>query len=138
MEMNEMLVKAKKAKTPEELLAIANENGVELDEEGAKAYFEQLHQSTGELSDDELDEVSGGGCGTPKDDRMVVTPKTSCYHFSCKVDEWPRGTDMSKISSGTLYFYCVKCYKPAYCANCRYMVYENGKNRCNHPGNRGL
>ena len=27
MEMNEMLVKAKKAKTPEELLAIANENG---------------------------------------------------------------------------------------------------------------
>ncbi len=59
MEMNEMLVKAKKAKTPEELLAIANENGVELDEEGAKAYFEQLHQSTGELSDDELDEVAG-------------------------------------------------------------------------------
>ena len=56
MEMNEMLVKAKKAKTPEELLAIANENGVELDEEGAKAYFEQLNQSTGELSDDELDE----------------------------------------------------------------------------------
>ena len=138
MEMNEMLVKAKKAKTPEELLAIANENGVELDEEGAKAYFEQLHQSTGELSDDELDEVAGGGCGTPKDDRMVVTPKTSCYHFSCKYDEWPRGTDMSKISIGILDYYCVKCYKSAYCANCRYMVYENGKNRCNHPGNRGL
>ena len=97
-----------------------------------------LHPKTGELGDDELDNVAGGGCGTPKDDRMVVTSKDSCYHFSCKYDEWPRGTDMSKISSGTLYFYCVKCYKPAYCSNCRYMVYENGKNRCNHPGNRGL
>ena len=135
---NEIRAKAKAAKTPEELIEIAKENDVEMTEESAKAYVDLLHPKTGEVSDDELDNVSGGGCGTPKDDRMVVTSKDSCYHFSCKYDEWPRGTDMSKISSGTLYFYCVKCYKPAYCSNCRYMVYENGKNRCNHPGNRGL
>ena len=85
MEMNEMLVKAKKAKTPEELLAIANENGVELDEEGAKAYFEQLHQSTGELSDDELDEVAGGGCHK-SDGRLVVMGTNTCGDFVCKFD----------------------------------------------------
>lgn len=134
----EIIAKAKQAKTPEELYEMAKEVGREMTEESAKEYFAMLHPKTGELGDDELDNVAGGGCGTPKDDRMVVTPKTSCYHFSCKYDEWPRGTDMSKISSGILDYYCVKCYKSAYCSNCRYMVYENGKNRCNHPGNRGL
>ena len=41
MELNkELLAKAKNAKTPEELMALANENGMELTEESAKAYFE--------------------------------------------------------------------------------------------------
>ena len=38
----ELIEKAKSAKTPEELMALAKENGVELTEESAKAYFEQL------------------------------------------------------------------------------------------------
>ena len=63
MEMNkELLAKAKETKTPEELLALAKENGAELTEESAKAYFDRLHPQTGELSDDELDNVAGGGC----------------------------------------------------------------------------
>ena len=38
MEMNkELLAKAKETKTPEELLALAKENGAELTEESAKA-----------------------------------------------------------------------------------------------------
>ena len=61
MEMNEMLVKAKKAKTPEELLAIANENGVE------------------------LDEVAGGGCHK-SDGRLVVMGTNTCGDFVCKFD----------------------------------------------------
>ena len=41
MELNkELLAKAKEAKTPEELLALAKENGMELTEESAKAYAE--------------------------------------------------------------------------------------------------
>ena len=59
---NELIAKAKQAKNPEELLALAKENGVELTEESAKAYFNQLNPKTGELSDDELDNVAGGGC----------------------------------------------------------------------------
>ena len=59
---DELIAKAKQAKNPEELLALAKENGVELTEESAKAYFNQLNPKTGELADDELDNVAGGGC----------------------------------------------------------------------------
>ena len=63
MEINqELLAKAKEAKTVEELMALAKENNIELTEEKAKEYFSKLHSETGEISDDELDNVSGG-CG---------------------------------------------------------------------------
>lgn len=63
MEMNkELLAKAKEAKTPDELMSLAKENGIELTAESAASYFERLNSKTGELSDSELDNVSGG-CG---------------------------------------------------------------------------
>ena len=66
MELNkELLTKAKSAKSLEELIAIAKENGMELTEENAQAYFKLLNPQTGEIADDELDNVSGGGCGSP-------------------------------------------------------------------------
>ena len=58
----ELIAKAKQAKSPEELLALAKENGIELTEESAQAYFNQLNPKMGELADDELDNVAGGGC----------------------------------------------------------------------------
>ena len=65
--MNQELVnKARKAKSVEELLALAKENEIELTTEQAKAFFAQLNPPKGELSDDELDDVSGGGCGESK------------------------------------------------------------------------
>ena len=52
MEMNkELLAKAKEAKNPDELMSLAKENGVELTEESAAAYFDRLNPKTGELSD---------------------------------------------------------------------------------------
>ncbi|MBQ5329416.1 MAG: Nif11-like leader peptide family RiPP precursor, partial [Oscillospiraceae bacterium] len=61
--MNQELVnKARKAKSVEELLALAKENGIELTDEQAKEYFAQLNPTKGELSDDELEDVAGGGC----------------------------------------------------------------------------
>ncbi len=57
----EILAKARAAKSPEELLKIAHENGMQdFTEENAKAYFEAMHRS-GELADEEMD-VSAGGC----------------------------------------------------------------------------
>ena len=63
MEMNkELLAKAKEAKNPDELMSLAKENGIEMTKEKADEYFKQLSTSSGELSDSELDNVSGG-CG---------------------------------------------------------------------------
>ena len=43
-------------------MALAKENGYPMDEKEAEFYFGKIHK-TGELSDDELDNVAGGGCG---------------------------------------------------------------------------
>lgn len=59
----ELIEKANAAQTSEELLLLAKENGVELTDQEAKLRFDQLHPASGELSDDDLDNVSGGGCG---------------------------------------------------------------------------
>jgi len=52
--------KAKEMKTPEELLAFAEENGIEMTKEKADAYFKQFGTSSGNIADDELENVSGG------------------------------------------------------------------------------
>ena len=57
----ELLEKAKAAKSAEELLEIAKAQHIELTEEQAAKAFAELNK-TGELSDEELDNVSGG-CG---------------------------------------------------------------------------
>jgi predicted ribosomally synthesized peptide with nif11-like leader len=56
----ELIAKAKAAKSAEELLELAKENGIELTEEEAKTCFEQLHTNAA-ISDDELEAVAGGG-----------------------------------------------------------------------------
>ena len=77
MELNkELLAKAKEAKTPEELLALAKENGIEMTAEEAQKIFAQLHSQSGELADDELDNVSGGACHNGG--RLVVSAMESC------------------------------------------------------------
>ena len=73
----EQLAKAKAAKSVEELLTLAKENGMELTEEEAKNYFEQWHKD-GKLSDEELDNVSGGCGGDPHDDY----PSGACFSYT--------------------------------------------------------
>ncbi len=85
MELNEKLLeKAKNAKSVEELVAIAKENGVELTADEAKNYFAQLNQKNGELDDDELDNVAGGRkCGTIYyENRPVVTMVNTCEYYT--------------------------------------------------------
>ena len=57
----ELLKKAKTAKTAEELLEMAKAENIEISAEEAAKAFAELNK-TGELSDEELDNVSGG-CG---------------------------------------------------------------------------
>ena len=62
----ELLEKAKTAKSAEELLAMTKAENIELTEEQAAKAFAEINKA-GELSDEELDNVTGG-CGgrTPK------------------------------------------------------------------------
>lgn len=64
---NEIIEKVKTAKSAEELLAMAKAENIELTEAQAAKAFAELSKN-GELSDEELDNVAGGGCGgrTPK------------------------------------------------------------------------
>ena len=64
MKMNkELFEKVKSAKSAEELLTLAKENNIEMTVEDATKIFSKLNSPDSELSDDELDNVSGGGCG---------------------------------------------------------------------------
>jgi len=128
----EMIEKAKAAKSANELLALAKENGTELTEEEANAYFEQLNSKSGELSDDDLDAVAGGGCHAG-DGRLVVTTEYSCESWQCTC-----GNTRTEIASvGRHYFSaCTGCGNKKSCQNCTYMSYEGGKWLCNHSANR--
>ena len=76
----ELIEKAKTAKTAEELLAMAKAEKVELTEEEAAKAFAELNK-TGELSDEELDNVAGGGCGDSN--KSGDTPKYSVGQRGC-------------------------------------------------------
>ena len=132
MTREELILKAKDAKSAEELLAIAKENGVELTEESAKAYFEQLHK-TGELADSELDNVSGGGCY--HDGKLVVTHLNGCdYWRCCKCGE--KGMIFGdNVIAGSYKHACNKDSDLllAVCGNCKYCIADGGLLLCEHP-----
>lgn len=64
MEYSAELIKlARAVGTPEELRTLAEANQIALSEEQARDYFDKLNQA-GALSDEELNNVAGGGdCG---------------------------------------------------------------------------
>ena len=77
MTYEEIILKAKQTKNAEELLSLAKENGIEMTEKEAATYFDQINKC-GELTDDELDNVSGGGCSTAGG-YTVVTSGLNCF-----------------------------------------------------------
>ena len=60
----EQIKKAREAKTPEELQKLAAENDIQLTTEEAEQGYAQLHHGSSQLTDEELDNVSGGGCSS--------------------------------------------------------------------------
>lgn len=57
----EMLAKAMACETPEAIIALAKENGIELTAEEGKRIFENLENFDVNLADDALEKVAGGG-----------------------------------------------------------------------------
>ena len=81
MNMQDLMGEAKRVKSPEELLALAKEMNIELTAAEAEETFALLHKK-GELADQELENVSGGGCDTTVDgkDYRVVTAGLTCIN----------------------------------------------------------
>ena len=73
----ELIEKAKTAKSAEKLLEMAKVENIEMTAEESEIAFTKLHR-TGELSDEELDNVAGG-CG---DDSESEEPKKPVNKFN--------------------------------------------------------
>lgn len=58
----ENLAKAAACKTPEDIIALAKENGIELSVEEAKKYLEKVGNFDAAISDEDLEKVAGGRC----------------------------------------------------------------------------
>lgn len=125
---SELIEKAKQAKSPEELLAFAKENEIELTEDEAKAYFEQLNK-LGELSDDELDNVAGGGCY--KDDYLVVTPTYGCKEWRCWKCKAPKDELPYTCYDGTHWVACAS--HSSHCKDCTFYGEKSGLLICTNP-----
>ena len=100
----ELIEKAKAAKSAEELLALAKENNLEITADEAKIYFEQLN-ANGEVSDDALDAVAGGGifgCGDDEEDEEGGT----LNDMSCRC---PRCKQSIRVGVGSSTIRCFNC-----------------------------
>lgn len=133
MDFKEAIIeKAKQTRSAEELLALAEENSIELTREQAQVYFAQLNPQSGELADEELDNVAGGGSC----DSGVKTYDLNGYLNVAGTDfcntYWTCVCGAKGVSQSK--YQCLSCQRPLYCNTCLYFVAEQGI--CSNPGNR--
>lgn len=93
--------KASEMKSKEELFSFIKEQGINIQENDIDAIWNRLHPVEKELSEDELDVISGGGCGNSLDSSNPKCP--SCHgELRCYTSNQIAGYDM---------YECVKCGK---------------------------
>ena len=129
----ELLAKAKAAPSGEALFALARENGIPMTQEDADRYFAELHK-TGELSDQELENVTGGGCGGPKrngDGYLIVKGRDRCNLWECKLHRSSAYRYVAHVD--TWYPTCVFCDRIVWCSDCYYCKKIEGKLCCTNP-----
>lgn len=128
-----VLAKARKAKSVEELLTLAKESGVEITAEQAQDIYAQLNQKSGELADDELDNVAGGGCYSGEG-YLVVSGGVKCSLWVCSRCG---GTEYGKVfAHGKSLEVCKNCGEGYCCRGCRYCFSQAGLVLCSNPGNK--
>ena len=87
--VNELVQNVRTAKTPEEIVEAGKQAGREISAEKAEDLYERLHHQ-GELSDQELEDVSGGcgGGGTaPSSPAWNICP--TCGGVGIMIDDYP-------------------------------------------------
>ena len=102
----ELIEKAKTAKSAEELLAMAKAENIELNAEEAVQAFAELNK-VGELSDKELDNVSGGCGDTP--DRSYARRKACRWDADGNATHWYALDYATGRIDVIVYFTCPKC-----------------------------
>ncbi len=127
----ETLAKAKQAKSVKELLTLAKESDVEITAEQAQEIFARLNQKSGELSDDELDNVAGGGCHNGEG-YLVVTAAHSCDLWKCK----KCGSTELQMNINGAKIICSNGDSYQACAHCSYCISQAGLLICTNPRNR--
>ncbi len=138
MKNEEMILKAKEAKSVDELLTLAKKNGIELSEADAKIYFEA--NAAGEISDDALGQISGGAAYTAFGGYLIVTNFHVCDKWRC--EKCGEGYDY-KRQDGIAVHRCSPNggYDYDYgtglsCTNCKYMAYRFPFQICTNSENR--
>ena len=127
----ELIEKAKTAKTVEELVEIAKANGVELTAEEAKTYFAQINPKSGELDDDDLDNVAGGACYNKDGYRKINNSVAKCDLFDCGCGAF-RSVKYDLSANQ-----CDNCGKIVACVNCVWAVAQEwGADYCSNPATR--
>ena len=127
----ELMAKARAANSAKELMALAKENEIELSEQEANDYFEQMNKSGG-LSDDELDSVAGGGCHKG-DGRLEITAGHGCGNWACKYCGQKVNPSTHRCPNHV--YKLLYLQAPGICKNCDFVSYEKGMWLCNHPAN---
>ncbi len=139
---NELIQKAKAAKSPEEILELARENGMtDFTEENARTYFDTV-KKRGELADSELENATGGGCAVKGHGQKMVLPINVCDHWMC---EYCNGARMSlrprsqyldekylNLCDPERFDVDDKYYHLQECRYCYYCSYERGAWWCNN------
>lgn len=131
MTEKDLILKAKEAKSAEELIALAKENGIELSADDAKLYLDI--NKNGELADEELTDVSGGGVYFAG--RLIVTRFHVCDHWKCPKCGF--GLQSSRDGDDDVH----ACpphsssthYPKVSCLDCKYQKYVFPYHLCTHP-----
>ena len=121
MTHKDLIQKAKNASSPADIIRLAEENGVAITEESANAYFAQIHKN-GELADEELADVAGGGCH--HNGKLIVSALHCCDDWICHKCESNQynvvhGHRCDRETSQE------KSNMVACCASCKHCVYED-------------
>jgi len=139
MTHEELILKAKEAKTVEEILTIAKENGLDVGIEEAEMYL-KMNRESGELSDEDLDNVTGGGVYTLRGGYLIVTNFHECHRWIC---DSCGGTDFEymRVGSESGWAYAHQCGGHPHgcskgCSTCEYMDYRFPFQICTHPETR--
>lgn len=131
----ELIEKAKAAKSAEELLALAKENAVAMTGEQAAAYYAKLHPVSGEIADEELENVAGGGCKSSSG-RTVVTSGCNCFNgcyqsiLHKSSSGWKSADDVVRkdnlvVRSLWYEFSCINT-----CGSCRFLEFDGQTGVC--------